>query len=181
MIILLTDNANDILGRVRDLAERGIGRAIAVALDAENALTVSHIQISRMNFPFPGDTTLEGLRSISGHLKSSVRQTPARIVGDAVISGIGSNVVYMGPHEFGFEGDVTVSPFTRRVSSRNVGGPRGGKKLRAEGIAFVRGFTRHMRLPERAPLRRGIADRAANYTQRISQEIEHAWNTGGNS
>jgi hypothetical protein len=181
MNITLTGDANSILGRIRNLSERGIGRASGVALDAENALTVSHIQYSRMNFPFPGSTTLEGLRSISGRLKSSVRQTAARIEGNAVVSGIGSNVEYMGVHEFGFEGDVMVSPHTRRVESRNVVriGPRGGKKTIAEGIAQVRSFTRHMRLPERAPIRRGIEDRAANYTQRISQEIVHAWNTGG--
>lgn len=63
---------------------------------------------------------------------------------------VGTNVEYAAVHEYGFDGNVTIKAHTRRAPARR-GAAKRGKKA-ATGIANVRSFTRHMRMPKRAYL-----------------------------
>ena len=170
----LTDNANEILARLHGFKPVLLA-SLMRSLDYQNELTVGHIQADYLSRRGP-DT----LGVVTNRLRSSIRRTEAVVSGDSITSSIGSNVEYAGVHEFGFDGMVTVRPFTRRVASRDSirVGPRGGKKKIAEGISFVRGFQRHMVVKERAPIRRGIADRTENYREGLSQAVIDAWGKG---
>lgn len=147
---------------------------IARVLDRRNELTVGYIQ--RFKLSVRGPNTL-GVRT--NRLRSSVRPALAQISGDAVLSGIGSNVRYAGVHEFGYTGRVQVRAFTRRqVTNDIVGGQRRGfrarekrEKISASGVARVRAHTRQVRIPERAPIRRGIDANAVLYRRDLSDAI----------
>jgi hypothetical protein len=47
----------------------------------------------------------------------------------------------------------------------------------AQGISFVKSFRRHMHMPERAPIRRGIEDRLESYSGSLSRAIVDAVNS----
>lgn len=147
------------------------GPAIAAAMDRENELSIGHIQSERMSRRGP-----ETLGVVSNRLRSSLRRTVAVIETNSVASSIGSNVKYMGVHEFGYQGTVQVSPFLRRNPRGNITTltRRGATKLIASGVSHVRAHSRTMKMPERAPIRRGLADRSTAYGRAISDAIiEH--------
>ncbi len=100
--------------------------------------------------PFP--VAEHRLGVVTGRLRSSVRATPARIVGQSVIVSIGTPVEYARAHEFGFEGDVTVRAHDRQ-----------GHK--------VREHQRHVKIAERAPIRTGIKQHINELQHSIAQEV----------
>jgi phage gpG-like protein len=168
--IALTTNAQQVLAGLRAFPSR-MAAGICSALDRENELTVAHIAEARMSQR--GPTTLG---RITSRLVRSVRRTRAVATATEVVSAIGSNVEYMGVHEFGFRGIVTVKKHVRRIASRDVRGVVDQKRrIVAKGVAFVREHEREMDVPQRAPIRLGIEDRAAAYTASISSAIERAW------
>jgi phage gpG-like protein len=69
---------------------------LARAIDRENQFTVGYIQRNKLSLR--GPTTL-GV--VTNRLRSSIRASKAVNYGDVIESGIGSNVVYAGIHEFG--------------------------------------------------------------------------------
>lgn len=170
VIILESKELDAVKKRLND--ERGLLKSIAPALDRENELTVAEIQEAHMSFS--GPTSL-GVRT--GRLRRSVRPARARIVGGQVWSAIGTNVKYMGVHEFGIDEDVQVRPHTRKhVVRKVVFGRR--RKIRSADI-HVRGYTMHMKQKERAPIRRGIEDRTEYYRASI-REVCVLFLTGAN-
>lgn len=150
-----------------------------------------------------GPETL-GVRT--GRLRRSVRPSKARVVAGGVVSSIGSNVKYMGVHEFGFDGEVEVRPHARKrfvvreffaaeakdaslsqfLKALKKGKDRGAflpggssnvvsrrivrKRVRGQDVE-VRGHKRRMVMKERAPIRRGIEDRAAEYGEALTGAI----------
>jgi hypothetical protein len=139
-------------------------------IDVQSELTVSHIQARKLSRR--GANTL-GV--ITNRLRGSIRRTDAVISGQSVTGAIGSNVRYLGPHEFGFEGDVKVKAHRAKNAATDILLIAGGRQIRrweligsgatrarqiASGTAMVRAHTRHMKIPARAPLRRGIEERA---------------------
>jgi len=170
--IQLTPEAEQAIRESKTLPFR-ISAGIAGALDKENQLTVSLIQSKYLSFSKGGPVNPIGCRVISNRLRGSLRASPATIQGNAIVSAIGSNVKYAAAQEFGFEGDETVSPHTRKnVKLQTVFGKR--RKIRGGDIG-VRSYTRHMKLAGRGFVRRGLADRTANYTASISAAIVTAW------
>lgn len=139
--------------------------AVRDALDVQNELTVGHIQVARLTGkgPFPVDQGKLGVRT--GRLRQSFRPSKARIVGRAVASAIGTNVIYMGPHEFGLTGIVEVKAHVRTPAKRKP--------------HEVRAHTRNVNVPSRSPIRKGIADRAGAYGTAVSAAIRKSW--GGKS
>jgi hypothetical protein len=93
---------------------------------------------------------------------------PSQQRGSQIVSAIENNVRYARVHEYGFDGDVEVQSFTRRQASRNVGR---GKKMKAQGVAFVHSFMRHMNIPARAPVRKGMAERLPIYVSSLSRVV----------
>jgi hypothetical protein len=152
--------------RLKD--ERGLLKSIAPVIDTENELTVAQIQEAHMSFS--GPTSL-GVRT--GRLRRSVRPARARIVSGGVWSAIGSNVKYMGPHEFGIDADVSVKPHMRKhVVKKVLFGRR--RKVRLGDIS-VRGYTMHMKQKERAPIRRGIEEREEYYRASVREVCLLFW------
>src|SRR4051812_17109033 len=103
--IKIEDNAAAILAQVKAFPE-AMAQSIARALDEQNELTVGHIQETKLSKR--GPTTL-GV--IHNRLRLSVHRALAVVKGNTIDSAIGSNVVYAGVHEFGFDGEVQVSGF----------------------------------------------------------------------
>jgi phage gpG-like protein len=186
--VQITDNAAFILGKLKSFPQ-AMATSVAQALDQENELTIGQIQLRKLSHS--GPTTL-GVRS--ARLWKSIVRTRAYVSGGAIVSAIGSNVVYAGVHEFGFDGDVTVRAYVRRVLSPPGATSRvffdmqtgrirrSGKKAKPReqlGLVSVRSHSRHMHFPERAFIRSTIAERKENYCSSISQAIVSAWN-GGN-
>lgn len=179
----ITPQALDALRRLR----RFPGEWIAHAMGIENELTVARIQRTKLSRRGP-DTL--GVRT--GLLRRSVHPAAPMISGTSVISGIGSNVRYMAPHEFGIDRDVQVRAHSRhggagdtfkvgkdwamtRSQARKRGLDPRNLTRTAMGFAQVSAHSRHMILPARAPIRRSIQERIANYGRAISEAIMRAW------
>jgi hypothetical protein len=168
----VNDTARELLHRASAAMGREVLNRLRGVMDRENELTVAHIQQARATGqgPFPVTENRLGVRT--GRYRRSIRRSPARVIQGAVVSSIGSNLAYAGVHEFGFRGPVNVKPHTRQVASRNVRGTVDGKrKLVAKGLAFVRGHSRQVDVPARAPITTGIQDRAAAYSAAASEAV----------
>lgn len=170
---------------------RTLTRNLVRALREENEYTVGHIKQARLTGkgPFPPAEGRLGVRS--NFLRRSLRQSdkPA-VVGTAIYSSIGTNMAYAGGHEFGFSGTVQVRAHPRRIFGTftaaggtsvdaRTGKVRKQRKREVElqtGTAQVRAHAREVNIPERAPIRRGIADRALNYRDALSTAIVVSFN-----
>lgn len=183
--IELTKEAQETLRAVQTLPEH-ILEGIAAAMDDQNQQTISHEQQNYLNFPKDEPPVAIGLRHMSGRLIHSVTASKAKVIGQAVQSSIGSNVVYAAVHEFGYEGEQQVSAHARHVASRDVyqigervPGKRAKRTLVQKGEVGVRAHTRHVNIPARAPIQHAIEDRADDYSRAISEAIGKVWEGGG--
>jgi phage gpG-like protein len=170
--IQVDSNAAAILARLRRLPAAMLA-AIAVALDAQNNLTLGYISATKLSQR--GPTTL-GV--ISNRLRSSVRVARAVILGQRVESAIGSNVRYAAAHEFGVHETVLVPAHKRRIIAFDrYRRTRGGRLVQTQsGIrGVVRAHAMRMNLPARAPFRTGIGERTEDYRAAISAGIVSAW------
>lgn len=181
----LDSNAAEI-GAKLDAFPAEMANAIAATLDHENELTIGQIQTRKLSRR--GPTTL-GV--ISNRLRLSIRRTDAIVQGMVIDSAIGSNVKYMGVHEFGFHETVLVREHRARHHALDVFSVRGkiipgwqmtdlgtgkhGKSRIAEGFVTVRAHHMTMNIPARAPIRTTIAERSADYRAAISNAIINAW------
>jgi hypothetical protein len=140
-------------------------QAMARALDLQNELTIGYAQRNKLSGS--GPTTL-GVRT--GLLRRSLHRTDAVVSGPLIAGAIGSNVAYAGVHEYGFDGDVQVKGFVRRNRRQDLFSVK-KKKLSANGISFVKAFTRHMHLPERSFVRSSINERLPKYNSALSKAV----------
>lgn len=165
-MITISDNAREIVSHLDKLPARML-RRIARALDAANQLVLVHIQRERMSGkgPFPVEQHRLGVRD--NRLRGSLRGVPAFVIGQSVVSAIGSNVKYAGAHEFG----VTTKPHVIRAA------PGSALKFTFGGKTILRKSVKHpgSKIPPRAPIQTGIQDKAELYAQMISQAIIDAW------
>ena len=158
--------------RIKDQA--GYARALAREMDYQNQLTVARIQQGHLS----GPTTDSSLSVRTNRLRGSANASKAIILGTGVTSTIGSNVVYAKVHEEGFDGDVRVQSYIRRVKSRDQYAKVmvGGKIKRTRtvtGRGVVKSFTRHMHVIARAPFGHGLADRLPEYTTAFDQVTQN--------
>lgn len=184
----LTPEAQTILRQSAGTPGR-ILNAIRRAHDSENEKLVSHITLAYMNFPGPpGKTTLAGLRHVSGRLALSLRRSldsRATISGNTVESSVGSNLVYMGVHEYGGPYNFPARNVRLRTNAR-------GELIRQPGrLLAVFATSKHKRArdvmgkaytatyPERAPIRKGVADRLPAYRAALSAAVVQAAPIGG--
>lgn len=184
----LSSNAVRLARELRGMKAAAL-RNVQRALNRENQFTAAHVARTRLSQRGP-----ETLGVLTNRYRNSLRPSQAEIIGDRVVSAIGTNVEsYPRAHEFGFSGDVTVRRHDRRVfTHRTTGGgaafnPTTGKitKQRKKKISLfngtvtVREHVRHMEIKARAPLSRGIAEREGNYSEAISRAVVEAYNKGG--
>lgn len=104
------------------------------------------------------------------HVRSGVLRTSinlqVRQLSQSVEGSVGTNVVYAAVHEYGFDGDVTVRPYTRQVT-QVFGNPW-------SGTAEVREHIRHMHMPERSFLRSALADMTQEIGEALAAAVQGA-------
>jgi hypothetical protein len=194
----LSGEAQRILARYRGAPTR-IMPVIANAMNQANNLMLAKILPARFSGAGPFPVAEHRLGERTGHLYDSIRASDAVVEGDAVTSGIGSNLRYFGVHEFGFNGQEFVTAHLRRVVHTRLEGKlvtkkelaesgaltKAGKPRKGRDVQFalknviVQDFTRWMQIPERAPLRTGIRENLAAYAETISDAIVADLNPGG--
>lgn len=138
-----------------------MAEGIRKGLDRANLLSLSRIQRGRFTGVGPFPVSLQRLGHVSRRLIRSLGASRAA-VRDAgslsVASAMGSNVSYFGPHEFGFDGAVQVPAHSRRMPEIERTS-RSGRRYRVPAhTQSVRAHSRRMRVPERRPLRAGLAE-----------------------
>lgn len=179
--ITLTPQAQKIAENLQALPSSAL-TVIAAAMSKEDVLTISHIQKERLTGqgPFPVEEHKLGVRT--NRLRGSLVSTPARIEGNTVVSAIGSNVKYAGIHEFGgrIRKPARTATVRHRIDSRGalvrqLGNPNLAifakskhKRARETSVTIP---AHDIEMPERAPVRTGIADRADNYSRSISAAL----------
>lgn len=184
--ITLDPQAERIVSGLQSLPMRVVNYIVA-AMNQENLSTVSHIQKERLNGvgPFPVEEHRLGARS--GRLWQSLWASPAEpTMNGQVDSSIGTNVKYAAIHEFGGRihkparlGKVRLRTDRRGVLVRQLGHSNlaifaKDRHKQARTVDTV--IPAHdVEMPERAPIRTGIADCAGNYRRTISQHILMAW------
>lgn len=170
-------------------------RNLVRELDRLNELTVGHIIEARATGAGPFPVSEGKLGVISSRYRRAVRPSKAALSGSAITSAIGNNVRYAGAHEYGFTGTVQVKAHRaknamvdvlqtssgERVERWESFGLRGKKKKIASGYVQVKAHAMRMHLPERAPIRRGIADELPKYTDGLSAAIVATFSSQGSS
>jgi phage gpG-like protein len=154
-----------------------LGEAIKRGMNRAGALALGKITAERFTGlgPFPVSEHKLGVRT--GRLRGSLRWTPAQSVTSGgqlieVSGAMGSNVEYLGVHEFGFDGTVNVKSFTRKVPELRFGRAPAGPRARRPTTETVKAHTRTMRIPARAPLRTGIEEHLDDFTTEINSELQ---------
>lgn len=156
----LTPEAQRVVDAIHRMPE-SMGPAVAKAMDEQNEITHGHITQRYLSRRGP-----QSLGVVTNRLRSSLRRTRARITSDlGVVSSIGSNVEYMGVHEFGFSGSMSIRSHTRRQTQMF------GRPLLKPISVSVKAHTRNVNIRERAPIRRGVNDRLSLYVRSISDAI----------
>ena len=183
--IEVSGEAQEVLRRLSD--GRVLG-AVGAAMDRENQFTIAHISAVRMrgNDGKPFDAGLHVLGIRTNRYRSSLRNSKAVVSGSQVESAIGSNVKYAGIHEFGGTIKVGARKGVARLRTDRSGGlmrqvghgnlavfARGGHK-RVKAVPYV-APAHEIQMPERAPVRSGIEDRARDYGSAVSGAIVNFW------
>ena len=172
IIISGSEEAQKIASDLQALPD-GMARGIGAAIKYENELTIRHVTREYLSFPKQGPTYPIGCRTVSGLLRKSFFGSEPVVSGNEISATIGSHVKYAAVQEFGFDGEETVAPYMRKSStSQKIFGKK--KMVRGADIG-VRSYTRHMKIEGRGFVRRGIMDRAADYSTAISEAIVSAW------
>jgi phage gpG-like protein len=186
--IELSDAVSGLAAKTGD--RDGMLRQIARTLDEQNQLTIAHISTVRMRGnngkPFPVEMHVLGIRS--ARLIKSIRASKAQVSGSVVEGGIGSNVKYAGPHEFGARIKIPAREGTVRLRT-----DRSGSLMRQIGFPTLAVFARRkhkqakeisysaaahdINIPARAPIRTGIQDRRPQYGTAIANAITVFWGT----
>jgi hypothetical protein len=155
--IQLSPGAKAIMARWETMPANVL-QAIAAGMDYQNQLTLAHIVRDSMSFPKDGPAMPIGTRVQTNRLRGSMRASKARIEGQTVASGIGSNVEHAAAMEFGSA--------PHRIEAKN------GKALRffAGKPVFCK-WVNHPGTQPREFTQRGIADTMPDYGRQISKRI----------
>ena len=144
-----------------------VNKALARELTRQLLYTTGRIQENRMTGkgPFPASEHRLGL--VSGRLRRSVRSTAATVVDGVVTGAIGSNVKYMGVHEFGGS-----------TAPHIIEPKRLGKSLRfmiGGRVVFAK-MVKHpgSRFPARAPIFTGIQERESQIGNALTRAVSEA-------
>ena len=159
--ITVTDTASAVLARISDA--RLVLSVLSRVMDQENQFTVSHIWERYLSFPKDQPATMDGLRVVSNRLRGSLRASKTRLTESGLESSIGSNVHYAAIHEFG---GVTAPHVIRPRRGKALSFFIGGRQVCVHSVNHP-----GSQIPARAPIRRGLADRAGAYTQAFSDAI----------
>jgi hypothetical protein len=162
IVIELTPQAQAVIVKLRNFPQE-MGQAIKRGMDDAGNTAWREITIQRFSGKGPFPVPEHRLGERTERLKQSLFYRAARVetAGQSVsVTGtMGSEgVKYFPIHEYGFSGIATVKPFFRK----NRKGPP----------SQVKGHTRQMNIPARAPMHTGIEDHKILFQTRIQQELE---------
>ena len=184
--ISLTPEAERLIAGMQTLPSR-VMNYIAAAMNQENLRTVSYIQARHLTGRGPFPVAEHRLGVVTNRLRQSLWASEAQpISGNQVESAIGTNVKYAALHEFG----GVIHHASRQMKVRHKLDARGnlvkqlsnekllvfakaGAKRVRETTVQTKAYDTHM--PERAPIRTGIAECLPKYKQTISAHIVEAW------
>lgn len=183
--IQLTEQAQKVVAGLKVMPGTVLG-AVASAMGKENLLTVSYIQREHLTGQGPFPVEQHKLGVVTNRLRSSLNASTPVVQGQQVISDIGSNVKYAAIHEFGgrIHHSARQTTLRHRVDARGnllrqlnhpnlaVFAGRKHKRARATEVTIP---AHDVNMPERAPIRTGIAACAPNYSKSISRAIVQAW------
>lgn len=151
----LPDELRDGLRALKPVFAMG---AIMRGMEKGAAYMVGKITEDRLTGKGPFPVADHRLGVVTGMLRRSFHWAgAARVNGNEVTTEIGANVVYAAAHEFGYVGAVTVKEHVR--------------KTKKGGAATVKEHERKVNIPERAPIRTGIAEHADQMVIAIKDEI----------
>jgi hypothetical protein len=161
--------------------------AIAAGVDKGNEYAIAKIQREHLTGkgPFPPAEHRLGVRT--NRLRSSLTRTPAVIAGQVISSSIGTNVKYAAIHEFG--GVIHKPARSAKVRHRITASGALMRNLKHSNLAMF-AKKKHTRareinvmipahditMPERAPIRTGLAASGDIYKKAIGRAINDAWN-----
>lgn len=158
----------EVAAALAGLKPAALKRAIGTGLMRGVALIKGQIEKDRFTGKGPFVASLQRLGVDTGRLRKSIRtyQSPAiKEVNGALVTSIGSNVEYMAPHEFGFSGKVNVR--AHEVTMTKLFGRKLAQPLRFSRLASVR----QVKIPERRPIRAGIAENMPILEREIIREV----------
>lgn len=121
-----------------------IPQAVKRGMDYALSQVRGRIQVERLSGKGPYDPAEHRLGVVTQQLQRSLREEPAVISGDTITGAIGSPVFYGALHEYGWTGTV----------------------VRGKGLPY------RMTIPERAPVRTGVAENADFIAEEIGKEID---------
>lgn len=164
----LSNEARSLMARLG--SSQRVLQAMRGALERETQATWRHITMERMRgndgTPFPASQGILGVRT--GRYRQALRATRAVISGQSVVSGIGANLKYAGIHEFG--GKTPAHIIEPRKKKGTLAFQIGGRLVFAKMVKHP-----GSRIPERAPVRRGIEDRLPQLSEALSGACIGAW------
>jgi hypothetical protein len=167
IVIELTPQARAVIVKLQKFPQN-VGQAIKRGMDSAGLTSQREISDTRFSGlgPRPFPVAEHKLRQISHHLKESLFWRAARVeTAGQVVSVTGAmvseGVKYFPIHEYGFAGVVTVKPFFRK-----------NRKSQKKPVSQVKGHTRRMNIPARAPMHTGIEEHKILFQQKIQQELE---------
>ena len=172
----------DAIPRIKNPA--GHARAIAREMKFQNQLTVARIQQGHLSGPTTDSSLSVGKRFPRGRLRESVNDSQPVILGNSVVSTIGSNVVYAAIHEFGGVIQRTVKAGSVKLRTNKRGdilrhGANGKLAIFAgrqhklfKEVKFAGGKSYVITIPARAPFGHGIADRLPDYQAAFEKVTE---------
>jgi hypothetical protein len=162
IVIEVTPQARAVIAKLQRFPQE-MGQAIKRGMDDAGNTAWREITIQRFSGKGPFPVAEHRLGSRTERLKQSLFYRAARveIVGQSVsVTGtMGSEgVKYFPIHEYGSSAFATIKPFFRK----NRKGPP----------TQVKGHTRQMNIPARAPMHHGIEDHKILFQRKIQQELE---------
>lgn len=107
------------------------------------------------------------LKTRTGTLRRSINRQQTETA-DTVTATVGTNLSYAAIHEYGFDGTESVRAHVRTITSAF------GRPLASAVQAQVRGYERHVHMPERSFLRSALADRRSAIIAAIDEAVAGA-------
>lgn len=131
-----------------------LGRLSATPGSVETLLTraITRIAIAVQGVVKSRKLSGQVLHNRTGTLRRSINQRVEQR-GDRIEGTVGTNVIYAGVHEFGFNGQVSVAGHTRNVRQAALKGSSEGGGVPGDGVVYVQSHSRMLRMPERSYLR----------------------------
>lgn len=165
--------------------------AIRIGVDKGNLFAIHKIQRDHLTGkgPFPPSMNKLGVgqNKLGGRLRNSLTQTPAVIAAGVISASIGTNVKYAAIHEFG--GTIHKPARAAKVRHRITAQGALLRNAKHSNLAMFakKSHTRareinvmipahDVHMPERAPIRTGLAASGDLYKQAIGRAIAEAWN-----